>query len=118
VHQQNSNLESRDFKTRQAATDRLRENGPLAEASLRATLKKSPPLETRRRIEQLLNSIDGGTPLSPDVVFAIRAIELLEQIGTSQASAVLERLASNIEEPRIQQEAQLSLQQIKKRPPR
>jgi hypothetical protein len=113
-----ADLESRDFKTRQAATDRLREKGDLAEAALRAALQKMPPPETRRRLELLLSSIASSKPLSPPVIFAIRAVEVLEQIGTPQSCAALERLASNGNDARVQQEAQLSLQQIKRRPPR
>ncbi|CAN5488896.1 hypothetical protein BH10PLA2_BH10PLA2_15500 [soil metagenome] len=112
-----TDLESRDFKTRQTAMDRLREKGGLAEATLRAALQKMPPPETRRRLELLLPSIESSKPLSPAVIFAIRAVDVLEQIGTPRSCAVLERLASNGDDARIQQEAKLSLEQLKKRPP-
>jgi RNA polymerase sigma factor (sigma-70 family) len=48
------------FATRTAASKALLEVGPLAIALLRAELKKEPPLETRRRIEEILSRVDAA----------------------------------------------------------
>ncbi len=89
-----TDLDSSEFKIRQAATDNLRANGDLAESAIRPALQKRPVLETRRRLELVLTSIENGTPLSPSLVFAIRAIEVLERIGSAQAKALLSKLAA------------------------
>jgi RNA polymerase sigma factor (sigma-70 family) len=48
------------FERRAAASKALLEVGPLAIALLRAELEKGPPLETRRRIEEILSRVDAA----------------------------------------------------------
>ncbi len=109
-----TDLDSSEFKIRQAATDNLRANGDLAESAIRSALQKRPVLEIRRRLELVLTSIENGTPLSPSLVFAIRAIEVLERIGSAQAKALLSKLAAAPTFARIQEEARLSLERLER----
>jgi hypothetical protein len=56
-----------DFRTRSAATAKLLGIGPLAVGLLRAELQEKLPLETRRRIEAVLERVDATSwlELSP-----------------------------------------------------
>ncbi len=47
---------------------------------------------------------------------ALRAIEMLEHIGTQEARQVLERLAKGASEARLTQEAKASLERLALRP--
>jgi hypothetical protein len=53
-------LDDASFKKREAASKELLEIGPLAIGLLRAELRKLPPLETRRRIEDVLERVDAA----------------------------------------------------------
>ncbi len=58
-------LGDEDFETRAAAGAALAEIGPLAMGQLRAELQKTIPLETRRRIEAVLDRFDASVWLNP-----------------------------------------------------
>lgn len=73
-------LESDDFAERKRAT--------AAEPALRRALKGKPSLESRRRIEQILAKVRDSHGLR-----VLRAIEVLETIGTAEARRVLTALA-------------------------
>ncbi len=83
-------LNSDDFAVRQQATDELGKFGDAITAALRRALEAKPPLEARRRIQQLLDPARGQTP---ERLRDHRAIQALEYIGTSAAKEVLEGLA-------------------------
>jgi hypothetical protein len=55
-------------------------------------LAKKPPLEVRLRIEKVLLTLKPGTFPNPRVR-ALRAIDLLERIGTPEARQLLQALA-------------------------
>jgi dipeptidyl aminopeptidase/acylaminoacyl peptidase len=87
-------LDSDDFKTREKATAELTHIAHRAEIQVRAALAGGPSAEARRRLESVLSVIEGTRPEhAPDTLRAIRAIHVLELIGTPQARAVLEKLA-------------------------
>jgi WD40 repeat protein len=50
-----ADLDAQEFKKRAVATQELEKLGVLAESALRAALAKQPSLETKQRIERLLN---------------------------------------------------------------
>jgi WD40 repeat protein len=87
-----ADLNARKFGTRQAAMSALEKLGELAIPALSESLKAEPPLETRKRIEQLLERLTGGI-LSGDRLRLVRALEVLEEVGTPEARRVLETLA-------------------------
>jgi WD40 repeat protein len=89
-------LGDEQFETREAATKRLRQLGVLAEPVFRKALAGRPPLEVRRRVEALLNDLEGGT-LDPDVLRDLRAIRALELARATPAEELLERLARGSE---------------------
>lgn len=108
-------LDSDDFVTREKASKELEQIGSRAEATLHRALTGQPPLETRRRLQALLESIErqrkGIEPIQQ-----LRALEVLEHIGTVEARALLEEVAKGIPEARLMQDAQASLARLKKRP--
>jgi WD40 repeat protein len=103
-----ADLESDDYSVRDKAMQRLRGAGELAEPEIAAAIKGNPPLETRRRLEQLLERIY-GIP-SADQLRPLRAIQTLELLATADARALLETLARGAPGARVTREAQESLE--------
>ncbi len=85
-------LSSEKFAQRDAAIRRLKQIGTRAFPALEAALKNAPNLETTRRIEGLLRTVQ--TSLTPETLRDIRGMMILELIGTPQAIRLLETLAN------------------------
>ena len=108
-------LDSQRFAARQQATRDLEDLGELAQGAMRKALmdKRSP--EAVRRLELLLAKLNG--PLtSPDSLRALRAVEILEHIGTLKARQVLQTLAEGAPEARLTEQARVSLKRLTIRP--
>ena len=75
---------------------RLRELGPVAEPLLRQALREKLSPEVHKRVRVLLEGLplEGETPPAPPVLRVLRAVRVLEEIGTPEAAALLERLAN------------------------
>jgi hypothetical protein len=86
-------LDHEKFDARQKAFDDLERLGELAEEELRKVLAAELSVEVRRRVEQLLEKLREG-PTPGEAVREGRALEVLEVIGTPEARAILEKLAS------------------------
>jgi hypothetical protein len=86
-------LDGRNFAARAEATARLKELGWLAVPALRKELRRSPALEARRRMEQLLALVDARPPTA-DELRGLRAVEALSLIGTPGAKQHLQTLAA------------------------
>ena len=76
-------------------------------------MKNRPPLEVSRRIEDLLNKIECG-PLTPETLQTLRAIEVLEHLGTPEARRLLEKLGGGAE-ARETREAKAALERLNRR---
>src|SRR5262249_36713347 len=86
-------LDAGGFDVRgQAARElaRLRRPGRPA---LEEVLANRPPLELRRRAEELLGRLDSGREPPAEELRRRRAVEVLERVGTPQARELLEKLA-------------------------
>jgi hypothetical protein len=94
-------LDGDRFAQRERAFRHLENLGDAAEPALRKTLEGKPSLELRRRVEQLLKKLDG-----PDRVWKLRAVEVLEHLGTPEARRALEALARGAPEAWLTREAQ------------
>ena len=104
-----------DFDRREAATKQLAALGPQAESALRKALEETNSDEARARIRPLLKALDAWVVSDPDMLRALRAIWVLERIGTPEARAVLEDLAKGAPEARQTQEAKNALDFLDKR---
>ncbi len=107
-------LDSDRFGVRQKAYADLDRLGETVADGLRERLARAPSAEVRRRIEQLLEEHDPAR-VSPERVREMRALEVLEQAGTPEARAVLERLAEGAPAARLTREAKASLGRLERR---
>jgi hypothetical protein len=87
-------LDNDSFKIRDAASKRLRDLGEMAEPALLAMLQTKPTLEMSKRIEILLQPLTTGEPAKGEALRAIRAVEIVERIGSAAAIRLLEEWAS------------------------
>jgi WD40 repeat protein len=85
-------LDSKEFRVRQSAEQKLRQLGAAARPALRRALKSAPTLECRRRAERILQS--SGAPPTGARLQALRAIEVLEASPGGAAIVALKALAS------------------------
>jgi hypothetical protein len=112
-----ADLDSDNYNVRVRASRQLRHYGRVVEKPLRRTLENKPSLEVRRRIEWLLED----TRDAPETVSAapreVRAVELLESIGTEEARRLLQTLAGGIDEAELTREAKASLARLERKPP-
>ena len=79
------------------------------------TLHKNPPtLEVQRRIDQMLSKLDlpGSLSLEQERLRVRRVMLALEQVGSAEAIAFLEKLTIGAPEPELQQEARSSLERL------
>ncbi len=99
-----ADLESEVFAKRDAAMKELTKLGELAEPALGLALDKTPTLETRNRIKQLLDRLPNiGTSGEP--LRQARAVEVLENIGNPQARQLLEKLAAGASRANLTRDA-------------
>jgi RNA polymerase sigma factor (sigma-70 family) len=108
-------LESVQFGVRQTAEQALERMGERAERDLRQALEKKPTLETRKRLEGLLEKL-AGPVTNPERLRELRAVEILEYIGTRDARQILEMLSRGDSKGRLTWDAQESLKRLAKRP--
>jgi hypothetical protein len=106
-------LDSRQFPQREAAKKQLAAFGEQAGPVLRAALQNHLSAEQRRSIEQLLDTL--YVVRLPKVVRHIRAIEILERIGTPEAREVLKNLTKGAPDARLTKEAKASLNRLANR---
>jgi WD40 repeat protein len=84
-------LDSDDYDPRQAAVERLIQLDTIAEPAVRQALRGNVSLETRRRLRHVLQAIEGVPP--PEELRGLRAVQVLEHIGTPEAHTLLRTLA-------------------------
>lgn len=107
VSQLLAKLEADDFKTREQATEELEKVGEQAVPVLKKALAGRPSLESRKRMERLIEQWTSETPLP--LLRGLRAIEVLEHIATADARQVLQTLAGGAAQDRLTREAKASL---------
>jgi WD40 repeat protein len=110
IEQLIADLNAGQFAIRQNALRQLVEIVEVAEPHLRLALKAGPQtLEGRRRIESLLDTL---SETSSKMVRQRRAVAVLEAIGTTEATAILESLAGSAKETRLGRESQAALNRL------
>jgi hypothetical protein len=111
-----ADLDSSAFKTREKAAADLAGMGQNAEPAVRQALNMKLPLEVRQRLDRLLKKIAGPVPpLAAEQVRVLRALEVLEQIGTPQAQQALQIVAEHGPETVLREPAQAAMKRLKKR---
>jgi hypothetical protein len=109
-----ADLDADAFPVRERATAALGRMGRLAEPALREALRRRLAPEARRRVEQLLETLnEAGTP--PEQAREVRAVEALEQAGTREAEGLLRDLARGAPEALLTREAKASLERLDRR---
>jgi RNA polymerase sigma factor (sigma-70 family) len=106
-------LDNERFEIRQKAMEELKQLGERAEPVLREALKDKLPLEARKRIEELLEGVR-VLSATPERLRDLRAVEVLEHIGTPDAQQLLQSVANGAPSARLTREAKASLQRIAK----
>jgi WD40 repeat protein len=109
-----NDLGSPQFKTRDAAEKALRSYGDRVESLLRDALKTNPPAEAKKRVEAILAGLDAAALPEGEVLRGVRAVWVLERIGTPDARRLLAELATGVEPARLTREAKSALERIKK----
>jgi hypothetical protein len=80
-------------------------DGVLAEVILREVLSEQPSAEVRRRANALLLKLK-SSEVSPELVVAVRTLEVLERAATPEARRLLQTLADGAPGARLTKEAQ------------
>ncbi len=106
-------LDSDKFTVRQTAARELVIVGEQVRAPIQKALEANIPLESRRRLEQVIKDLP-DVP-GPETLRSMRAIMTLEKIGSAEARAVLVALATGAPTARVTREAEAAL--IRLRPP-
>jgi hypothetical protein len=106
-------LDSNRYGDRQKATQEIESFGELAEPLLIKTLANRPSLEVSRRIERILaeNKINRLYPPAERRRQA-RAIEVLEQIGNTEARKLLSSLAKGAPDAALTRDARGALDRL------
>jgi hypothetical protein len=93
-----ADLDSPDFAVRERAVEGLSALGDAAGPALQKTLAGGPGPQVRRRLGPLVQSYEGPVAV-PEALRALRALEVLEQVGTPEARRLLEALAGGRPRP-------------------
>jgi WD40 repeat protein len=109
-----ADLGDKRYVVRERAGLELEKLGDVAWPGVRRLLKTGPPLEVRRRVERILEKLEGPVT-SPELIRTLRAIEALERIGSADARQVLQALARGAAGHRITTEAQAALHRLTRR---
>jgi RNA polymerase sigma factor (sigma-70 family) len=110
-----ADLDDESFAVREQAFKHLEGRGSAVVPALREALKTKPSLEARRRLERLLERAT-RPDRSPDVLRNLRALQVLERVGTRQARQVLAELAGGAAHAPQTREAKSALQRLLHRP--
>lgn len=111
VKQLIDDLDSEQFDVRKRAGAELEKLGEPALHLLRKVLEGEPSLEARKRIEEILRNASMAK-LPADTLRAVRAVEVLEMIGTVEAKAVLHALAKGAPDATTTRAANSSLERL------
>ena len=99
-------LDAPEHPARQWAESRLSQHLTEAEPLLRVTLSQTPSPEARLRIERLLQKVEGrGPELHRPLLPALRALWVLNRLGTPEAVAVLEKTSASASSEIVRQTA-------------
>jgi WD40 repeat protein len=105
-------LDDDDFEVRRSAFAALAKEGKTADAPLRAALAGKPSAELARQSKELLTRL-GRHGASGEPLRGLRALEVLEWIGTPAARALVEEVARGRPDRPLTREAQATLRRMR-----
>ncbi len=105
-------LDSQKFAERERATRELEESGDRVAATLERFLAAKPSAEASERVEKILAKLR-GREAAGELAQSLRALEMLEWIGTAKARELVEKLAKGAEGALLTEEAKRSLKRWK-----
>lgn len=108
-----ADLDSASYSTRERASRELAQLGEEIVPTLEKALRAKPSAEVRQRVETLL--AEPRVVKSPVVLGRIRAIQVLERIGSKEARELLALMASGAPESRETRDAQAALGRLASR---
>jgi hypothetical protein len=103
-----ADLDSDDFATREAATRELQRVVESVEADLQKARARATSPEVRRRLDDVLEAPRAAVP-PPEVVRTLRAVAVLERIGSDAAKELLATLAAGTSGAPLTREARAAL---------
>jgi WD40 repeat protein len=109
IRQLLADLDSDQFASREKAAKELAKLGERIHPALRKVLEGQPSEEVRTRLKAILE--EPAVP-SGETLRTLRAIQVLERIGTDEAREVLKKLAAGAEGARETQEAKETLARL------
>jgi hypothetical protein len=109
-----ASLESDNFETREKADAELEKLTEIGEPIFRKALEGQPTPEIRDRLERLLQRLQEPARVR-ERVRLVRANEVLEKIGSSEARQVLKTLAEGAPDCALTQDARAALDRLAKR---
>ncbi len=111
-----TDLDDGEFATRQKAIRELEKLGDRAVPAYCRTLEGKPSIETRRRLEDLLEkSGPAWWDVSGERLRSLRAVEVLELAGTKDARETLATLAGGAGGARLTEQAKAALERLANR---
>jgi hypothetical protein len=105
-------LDNQEFAERERATRELDEFGDRVVAALEKFLATKPSAEARKRAGGILERIR-ARPAAGQAAQSLRALEVLEWIGTARARELVEKLAKGDEGASVTVDAKRSLKRWK-----
>lgn len=111
IEQRIADLDSDDFATRDQAMRALEKAGKAIRPLLAKALQAKPSLEKRRRLEQLIRTLRRARPAA-ELIRPLRAVELLERLGTAEARKLLEVLAGGDPDSVLTVEARAAVRRL------
>lgn len=105
-------LDHQEFSERERATRELEEFGDRVASGLEKILATKPSLEASKRTEKILEKIRGRVA-EGQAAQSLRALEVLEWIGTAKARELVEKLAKGAEGVSFTVDAKRSLKRWK-----
>jgi hypothetical protein len=112
-----ADLDDDEFAIREKASAELAKLGEEVEPCLRRALRQQPGPEVRQRLEKLLAQMRTGSAVNGrgEMLRGVRAVDVLETIGTAEARAVLEALARGTPISWLTEEAREALRRLSKK---
>jgi WD40 repeat protein len=105
-----SDLDDEEFEVRRKAQQRLREVSEVARGALTLILEGKPSEEVRKSIKSILDST--AAPPRGERIRAIRGVEFLETLGTSEARKILKACSEGEPKALLTREAKVALERL------